>query len=163
MIENGGWLKTWSGRRFHRAAVCVVGAAILFAALTGPRCHCQVAGWHHAALTPQESCSDCSGTRQEFRRSASSCCEAESLCGFRYGCSEESCPCAPCSCHDANPVVYAESVTSSLRPNSPAARYSCWPFLPPRMPVLVCRYDGRGANSFETSPKLCARLCRFLI
>ena len=163
MIENGGWLKTWSGRRFHRAVVCVVGAAILFAALTGPRCHCQVADFHHAVLTPQVSCSGCSGTSQEFRRAPSSCCEAESLGGFRYGCSEDSCPCAPCSCHDANPVVYAESVTSSLKPISPAARSLCSPFLRSTMPVRVCRYDGRGAISFETSPKLCARLCRFLI
>ncbi len=168
MNGKGDSRVTRQGLRFHQAAVCVAGAAILFAALTGPQCHCRFANAHQAELgrgelASQASTCDCSGTRREFGQVRSTSCNAESLGCFRPCCQEKSCPCTPCTCCDANPLVYAEFVTSSLKPISPSTQYSCLPPLRPTMTVLIRRRDGRGAVQFETPSKLCARLCRYLI
>lgn len=141
----------WAGI-FHQMLVCLIIASVLAAALIGPRCHCRTGDMQIAAIA---------------------CCKvttSASYCGCRFAIPQSvtadapipSTPVVPCSCHDASPLAYTQSFESP-RPIQPTTQSFCLSPMPQSGSVASCRVGNRSKSRFETSPKLCSRLCRFLI
>lgn len=133
----------------HEIMVCLTAVMVLSTALTSPLCPCRC---HDTRVATAECCQSTSNA---------------ACCGCQYPTSttvdvETSTPGVPCSCcHNSSPE-YAESVASP-RPIEPSSQYIR---LQPRQrvtTVLSGQPKRRNVFRFETSSKLCSRLCRFLI
>ena len=136
----------------HQMLVPLVAASVVVATMIGPRCHCQKGGAQIAAI----AC--CTAT------ASASCCGShivtpetvEAEAGIPHA------PGVPCSCHDASPLASADS-SASPKPIQTTTQSVVLPPTPRSMSVVACRPNERSAVRSETSSKLCARLCRFLI
>ena len=149
MSGQGNVRRSRSGRMLHGIMECLTVTMVLATALTSPLCHCR--------------CDD-------ERVATAECCQSiltATCCGCHCPTSttvdvERSTPCVPCSCYHDSLPAYAELVVLP-RPIEPSAQVF---HLPPKQHaavVLSRQPKQRNAFRFETSSKLCSRLCRFLI
>ena len=149
MSGKGNVRRSRSGRMLHGIMVCLTVTMVLATALTSPLCHCRCDD------IPAAATGCCQSTL------TATCCGCHCLTSTTVDV-ERSTPCVPCSCYHNSSPVYAESV-ASLRPIEPSTQYFR---LPPRQRVTVVlsrQPKQRNAFRFETSSKLCSRLCRFLV
>ncbi len=133
----------------HQIMVCLTVAIVLTTALLSPRCHCRCDDARVAAADCCNSASTATGSG----------CHTATLTTIDV---EPSTPGVPCSCCHSSSPAYAESIASP-RPIEPSTK--CF-HLPHRQRVttdLSIQLEKIVVVRFETSPKLCSRLCRFLI